>query len=287
MPLIFTYKYGCGGIGDFLRSVFAFYVFCKKNEINFYLYFDDHPFKYCFKEQEIPDNFKINLKTLVNVPGLRNYEDIKIILQKLRENKNNNYIILSNTFDFVSFEELEENRKSFLEFLNLSELVKERIIELKKNFDNNYSVIHIRCGDMFMKTQNIICDGRLNPNSEELIEDIIKICFVLQKQKEQKIILMTDSDILKNNLKNNEETRELLTFLETNIYHTSLKGNEKGIIDSFIEFIIMGNSKTNVQFSNSGFSFWSSFIFDVPLYKVSKENESIELVRIKNEDLKY
>ena len=79
MPLIHTYNYGDGGIGDFLRSVFAYFVFCKKNNINYYLYIQDHPFERCFKNQSIPIEHTTNLTQLLNIAGESNEDTTKII----------------------------------------------------------------------------------------------------------------------------------------------------------------------------------------------------------------
>lgn len=278
MPLIHTYNYGDGGIGDFLRSVFAYFVFCKKNNISYYLYIQHHPFKYCFNKQNIPKEYLINLQSLINIAGTYNNDTLEI-LKLLINNKDKNFIIRSNVFNFISFDELKKERLEFIKFLEISDLIKNNIKLLLKNIED-YSIIHVRCGDKHMNNINIQSDSRINL-SDKIIEDIIKVKYLL---KTNNVIFLTDSESLKNKIKENIEN---IIILNSKIYHTSLPGNDDGIIDSFTEFLIMGYSKNNIVFSNSGFSFWSSFIFDVPIYKIIINDEELEIIEFKNEDLKY
>ena len=161
MPLIHSYAYNSGGLADFLRSVFAYYVHCRINEIPYFLWVQDHPFEFCFKVQDIPAEFTSNLKLFKDVGSTKTEKTEEI----LRLIKTENCIIISNIFDFVSFRDLKQYRADFLKFLKLTEPVLTRI-EFLRNFYKleKYNAIHIRLGDKLMKHVNIPSDIRIKDN---------------------------------------------------------------------------------------------------------------------------
>jgi hypothetical protein len=256
MPLIHTYVYGEGGIGDFLRSVFAYYVYCKKNKIPYYLLIENHPFQFCFKKQDLPSSCLTNLKMLVNIGGDHDAKTFQILQLILN---GENYIIRSNIWNFIGIDELRNHREEFVQFLNVTPLVlnnMKRIVNCSE-----FSSIHIRCGDKYMNKVNIECDSRISPSSVgKEIDKCIKYF------ESGPIVLFTD----------NEEVRKIgrakgLIVPDTSIQHTALISDDiQGYVDAVSEFFLIGRSREIIAFSESGFSFWPSVMFGVRLIRISE-----------------
>jgi len=285
MPLIHTYKYqSCGGIADFLRSVFAYYIYCLKNNIPYYLHIDDHPFQLCFynTNNQLPEHHKTNLHSLCDVASKTSKNTLDI-LEKIKD-LSVNYIILSNIFDFIPFEEFGRHRESFLKFLSISDIVKIRIRELLSNdlitsskyLYKPYNAIHIRLGDKFMPQINIQSDIRM---SNDPITSVKKAIEFLGKDKP--ILIVSDNLEIKKLIKDLDSN---IFILNSKIHHSALPSNNiMDFIDTVSEFVILGSADTIVSLAQSGFPFWSSIIFGRPLYLVSNE----EVVKYTFENLKY
>lgn len=248
MTVIHTYCYGDGGFGDFIRSVFAYYVYCKIHNIEFYWYIENHPFQSFFEN----DNISLENSELFFNVGSYN-KSTQDFLELIKTNKDKKYIVRSNVFNFIDFETLKEYRESFRNYLlnKIKKDLKDRIDFLRPSED--FSCVHLRCGDYFMPIINIQSDMRIDFSK---LENKIK-------KLEGNHVIFSDSSQIKNFIK---KIRSEWTILDTHIHHTAVNGPYNGHLDSIAEFFIMGLSKKIIVFSNSGFSFWSSFIFDVPLF---------------------
>lgn len=253
--IIHTYHYGDGGLGDMLRSMFAYFVFCKKNDIEYKIFFDSNgPFESCFESSEGVE--KVDYKFL-NI-GSKSTQETHNFLKVCKEHKDKNFLVRSNIFDFVSFDDLRLFKSEFLNFLKPTEAVKDRINDNRLE-NQNFSSIHIRCGDKFMSSVNIASDSRLDPSSEETIQLIDETIEFLDFDN---VTIFTDNEYIKS------KYPYRVNLLNSKIQHTALKTNYKfSYIDTVAEFFIMGLSEKIVSLSNSGFSFWSAFLHDKPLYK--------------------
>lgn len=290
MVLIHSYKNGFGGLGDLIRSMFAYFVFCKLNDIEYHVDFSETNLHYCF-DNKLPDkykNYKEHKKNsdiqIFNQIGSSATLETRKILEYIKNNKNKIVIIYSNIFDFVCFEELKEYTKDFIDYLKFSNQVISRVNDLLKESElalGSYATIHVRCGDAYMEKININSDTRITYNQAVMKVDKI-MSFLKKRYEEVPVLLLSDNVQLKN--------RNMILgtkILNTEIYHTtlvSISNKEiQGIVDAVAEFYIMGHSKCIVSVKDSGFSFWSSFLFDVPMYKLNEKDDIVKF----NYALKY
>lgn len=278
------------GLGDTIRSVFSFFVFCKMYDIPFLLYLKDSKLK-----NYIYDSFEKNKKleelylkdTDGNILSLDSdripkteffidvNDGLNEFLQDMREDTGSMYVVCSNLFDFVSFEVLSMYKKDFLHFLQFKSNVLDKVNKLYGSFNDDFTAIHVRCGDKYMSKINCFGDSRLAPNKAlNKINSVIKI---LKKKYGLEVKIFTDNYYIKN--------RFIQNTFNTNIGHTVVTDNEDEILDSIVEFVLLGLSAATVMMTNSGFSFWTSFIYDVPLYKYDDENDNISEFLTRN--LKY
>jgi hypothetical protein len=287
MTVIHSYKHGYGGLGDMLRSMFAYFVFCKLNDIEYYLDFSETDLHYCF-DNTVSEKYK-DFKRDKNIQmfkqiGSTSDRDTRKILEYIKNNRNKTVLIYSNIFDFIPFEELKEYTKDFIEFLKFSNEVISRADKLLKDIEielGSYASIHVRCGDKFMNKINIDSDSRITHN--QAITKIDKIMtFIKKRYQDIPVMLMTDNLQLKN--------RHIILqtkILDTEIHHTALVSigtlEKQGVIDAVVEFYVMGHSKCIVSVKDSGFSFWASFLFDVPMYKLNEKDDIVKF----NYALKY
>ena len=253
------------GLGDTLRTMYSYYVYCLKNDIPFYIHFNElNPLNLCFNRRLISQEHTKDLVQFQDISGY-NSEVTENFLKNFDSSKN--YLINSNAFGFVPWDELNNTiyKKGFLEFLGLSDQLKSRMSELCK-YSELMTSIHVRCGDMYMPTVNIGSDSRIT------VEDSKKQILELISDLKNDVLLFTDSLFLKNNLKNVQG----LSQLKTCVHHTALRNSGHGTIDSVAEFFLLGKSKKVIVLSHSGFSFWSTFLNDTELFKYNSTLKIIE-----------
>ncbi len=296
MVVIHSYKNGYGGLGDVIRSMFAYFVYFKINNIeHYYLDFSETDLKHCF-DNTVPLNYKKirNTRMFIHI-GSSSTQEHKKALELLKSEgslTNKLFIIYSNIFDFIDVKELRKHTVDFMNFLQFSMAVKNRaaeILDLSSIMEcgsgsgsrSNFAAIHVRCGDAFMEKTNIQSDSRITPNSAvNKIEYIIKFLKETKDYSELPIVLFTDNTSLKN------KCGILgITSLSTKVHHTSLATSNpkelEGLVDSAAEFLLLTKSKCVVSIKDSGFSYWSSFLGSVPLYKLNDENEVVVFDKLK------
>ena len=278
------------GLGDTLRSIFAFFVYCKINDIPFFLYLNDSKLK-----NYISDSFEKN-KKLVELllkdadgnrlelsserfPKTEFFIDVndglKKFLDDVKDDNGGMYIVCSNLFDFVTFEQMSKYKKDFLLFLKFKKVVLERVDTLYNTIEDDFTAIHIRCGDKYMDNINCFGDERIKPNVA--YGRVLNIMNYLKQKFGLKVMIFTDNNYLKTRFSQN-------TF-NTKIGHTVTTNNTDELLDAVVEFVLLGFSVSTVTLTNSGFSFWPSFIYDVPLFMYIHEDE--ELKEFLVSDLKY
>jgi len=297
MKLVHSYNYGHGGIGDMLRSMFSYFILSRIYEIDYYLDFSKTDLKYCF-DNSFDYNSSDNIDSLVlsynQIESKSNIKTTKYINFILNTKNSIDIInvVYSNIFNFVQPEALILYKKDFLNFLRPSEAVKNRIKELLLEAglkEHEYKSIHVRCGDQYMSCVNIPTDNRVSPgNSVSLIRNIVEH----NKSENFQTVLFTDNE----SLKNHHEALGVKIF-KTNIIHNAIvpqlyseemrEKNKKDTVDTVVEFFLMASSKSVMTLTDSGFSFWSTFFYNVPLYRYkenieSKEKNEFELVTLEN-----
>lgn len=271
MTIYFSYNYNQGGYGDFIRSYFAFYVFCKIYNINLELYIPTHPLNKCIKCKTDILNYEIKYFMYGNF-------HLNLVMEELEKCKNSDYnvIIYSNAYQIVSYDDLNKYRSEFLDLFIYTDVINDKVKNLTKNLEflheeGEYTSIHVRCGDMYMEcaSQCINDDNRLNPKSD-VIDEKIKLSINFLEKFELPIFLFTDVQSFKNDI---SKKYNLKTF-DVNIIHLASIAEFESIVETIAEFILLGKSKHIIMLSQTGFAFWAAFLYNKPLYHINYTNLS-------------
>lgn len=280
------------GMGDTIRSIYAFFVFCNKNEIPFLLYLKDSKLndyiidsftKYKKLEELYLKDADGNILDLDSekIPKTEYFIDVNGNLNKflsdIKDDVGGMYVVCSNLFDFVSFDDLSDYKykRLFLSFLEFKKPVLDKVNKLYNTLEDDFTAIHIRCGDKYMNKVNCVSDSRLAPN--KAFSKITKLLKLLKKKYGVETRIFTDNDYVK--------TRFIKNTFDTKIGHVVVTDDTDEILDSLVEFILLGFAVVTVTLTNSGFSFWSSLIYNVPLYTYDDETDTLKEFLTK--DLKY
>jgi hypothetical protein len=279
MPLIHTYDYKDGGLADTIRSFYAYYIFCKKNDIKYYIYFpENHPFSLCFEKHNIPKEYLVDIMLIVNMSASVN-SDTLLILDHLKKNKEKNFAIRSNVFEFIPFEDLEKYIDEFFNFLQITDIIKNRIEFLIKDIKKPFVSIHARLGDKFMSDVNCVTDTRIEePFAIETEKNFKKLFDDLSiRYPGHSILFFSDNDFIKKKFKEIYS----VTILDTIIHHVSLdtKNKMQGSIDAISEFYILGLSDSISILSKSGIPYWAAYFNKKPLYAL-RDNVIFEYDKI-------
>jgi hypothetical protein len=187
---------------------------------------------------------------------LDNKDNIEFIYPGDVENyinsKENNEIIYFFTNDSFN-ENIDEDTKIFMKRIlspniNFSLYLNSKINEIPYE---SYNIIHFRFGDdEIVRGNNINYDNYLN---------------IFLNNRKDNDILICDSFTFKNEVK---KITNIFTF-DINPIHIGYSKNIESLKDTLIDFYIMINSKEIKTFSVygwiSGFTFWISRIYDIPL----------------------
>jgi hypothetical protein len=124
----------------------------------------------------------------------------------------------------------------------------------KLNSSKNYKVIHLRFGDIFI--HNNVYDNRLYDMYFNKINNLIN------SDTEFQYVLISDSSIISNRLK--ENIIKLHYWNNNKIHLGDLKNNtSNSILDTLTDFFIMSKS-AEITSNGSGFSRIASEIYDIP-----------------------
>ena len=240
-----TYKKGIpNGLGDFLRSSFANFVYCyHSGDYKYDMYFKDGIFEKTFESIELLDRPFRHISTC----------DFKAMLKSNEEIYKEDEIMAYKTF-------LEKR---------MSERLKERIHRLSPK--TSFDAIHIRTGDHFtpIYKPDIRC-------KEDIAIGILET--FLKNKKLNNPVLFTDSSILKDIVMQREMPIKIIFSIPLHTAYNNCKEVDKiDVIDSVAEFFIMGRADRIFTFSStdgyerlSSYSLMSSFIYDKPIYNVNK-----------------
>lgn len=241
IPIVYKFKLGYGGIGDFIK----FMELCiKKSKImntKFYINLD-HPMK---------EFIQIKDKYIFNPHKTKIYETIKpfTFYNKFDKNSFINKKIIFNPLQYFTFS------KECLD--NCSNLL------LKNNINNNYEGIHLRMGDSKMNsTKKNQFDNRVkNLNFHDTIDKIVS------SKIDTIFLLFTDNKQIKTEI---FEKFDNIRILNIEIIHTSDCYNnkfQKNLKDNISEFVLLSKAKKIHSISYSGYPIVASWIYSNPLVK--------------------
>ncbi len=243
------------GLGDIIRGTIRLYQLSKK--YNFVLIVDTqlHPIS----------NFLINKNHHFEDLIQRNKDKIHFVEDSEKYILSNR--ISSNKIDVLSFftndkfnDPITPDCQEFIKslFIPNKEFISYVLNQVKKIPYSCYSILHFRLGDAELVNNN--------PNNKEFnnkIQSIIKT-IKNEKNKDNKLILFSDSIKLKNTIKN-ESDIFMFDFKPSHIGCS----NSNDIRDTLVEFFIIVNSRKIKTYSiyswTSGFVKIINDIFNVPL----------------------
>lgn len=250
------------GLGDFIRGTIALFNYSKLYNYDLYIDNSHELFSNLLKNNKLIES-TMN-ETIELLPPL-SYDEINCEMNKLFL-KNESFCIMTNSFysknsygHLNNWGEISNECKFFLRELftpnyetniYLNNILK----DLNINIDKKYYVIHLRLGDNYL--HNDVFDGNLF----EILHN--KIRLLLNKYNDKQFILLSDSSIMANKLKEMNPT--LFYWNNKKIHIGDLKSNtiKTSVTDTLIDFFIMKNSDKIFTYNPSGFSTCASLLFD-------------------------
>lgn len=287
-----------GGLGDFLRGSLYMWDLCNKNNIEFDIDFSKHDISkflksrsnYEFENQDIIDTTITKNKT-PNVQALYNeYEsNVKEVTAKIANGEIK--FIYTNYSDLMKLQQksviAEINSNLFLQkkcrdWFQNNFIFHDYIIGLaSKKIDDlglvekEYNIIHFRTGDE---------KAFLRKGKDTLLSNLdFDLCYKKCKDKYSedslKLLVLSDSDELKNFIKEKAEKEELpIKVIDTKSLHTQKRSNKKMTVDHPVDeeslknvcidaYIMTQASEIDcysVYFWGSGFVTWIGKIYNIP-----------------------
>lgn len=273
------------GIGDLLRGTIKLFQLQKYLKFNLVLDISLHPISFFIENPNIDNKYlQIIDKKKNNIPyyyisKLKPY--LKKTLQEtslsdtdaninIDVDENNNItekIILLTTND-LNIETLPITDECKIFMKNIFKK-KTEFQQYYENIINNlpisykekkYSILHIRLGDNYLVKNN-------NDNTI-ILETLINNFITKNTLKINEDIIITDNKLLKNYIKNRND----LFTLDTIIAHIGINNEKEIIRDTLLEFFLLQNATEIKTYSIyhwiSGFVFWISKIYDIPLISI-------------------
>tara|TARA_Y100000389_G_scaffold88106_1_gene84566 strand:- start:2966 stop:4759 length:1794 start_codon:yes stop_codon:yes gene_type:complete len=240
--IIYEFKLGYGGIGDFFKFMKFAYTYTNRNK----------------------DIFKINLSHPIN-----KYITIK---DKYISTKNTNFKIIKPFTFYGDGGKMNDDYNKIEPFLNydfnpldyciISNDVYQRCAQLidKLNF-NIYDSIHVRFGDKIWDKNAREEDRIKNTDIYKKIEKISNNC-------NKNFILFSDNEVVKKKLAKKYHNIHILPTIvihtdtggSCNKDHKSLDKNPTDMLDTIAEFILLSKGQVIHAITNSGFSVTASWL---------------------------
>jgi hypothetical protein len=273
--IIHCHSSDCGGIGDFIRASLSFFSFCQRNNIEYYINFDENiHLKECFELIDIPDHSSNkNTEHISLLGGIYTLNDLEPVLDKII-NVKNIYYIKTNALGFENIDDINKIKEHYFKYILKPSL---KVIECIENIyseynihDNNYISIHVRCGDVNMNNNSANNkDNRINLENDNIycyyVDSINN--FYDNYGDNLSIILHSDSQNFKTEIKN--INNKIIT-LDVNIKHIAENIKDSDInsyISTVAEFYIISKAnKIYMPKVYTGFSHIASIINNKPLY---------------------
>jgi len=277
-----------GGFGDFLRGSVHLFNHCMSKGRNFDVNINRHPIKKYFRPlKNLHKQFKIQDLALEAIDGkqyiysLKKLTESSIILTKPQETKyifSNYHSCLTDSKDIINYLNLMppinnrccaflQNRLQFSDEINhaVHNTLKEEGFR-----PAGYNVIHFRLGD-----QNSFSDH--SKNLEDLYKDCLSRCFIATLEDKKPIIVLSDSNGLKEFLSKNKKDLPIhILHLESNHMQSKPSGfsgeietTDEGLFYAVFDMklVTLANSVESYSIYNhgSGFVYWIAKIFGVPV----------------------
>lgn len=236
------------GFGDNVRGLISILQIQKILKFELKVDFSHHVFGNFFQHVPIEANFK-QYNLFIYSDFKYNLNDTKMLTDFL---SNESDIIIST--NIRPMEEIDEDIKLFLKNLfelkpKVNEYLQEKISMLPKD----YHLFHYRLGDVLFHNECV---------------DVYFENF--QKNMKENAVIISDSLVFKQRVYDFYKNKDVFVFLNPPT-HTNI--NEENI-DTLVDFFLVKNAKTincySVYVWISNFVFWSSIIYDIPLFNLKE-----------------
>ena len=225
--IVYDFKLGDGGIGDYLKFFMIILTKCMGNNTKFY----------CKKNNtEIEKYIKVK------------YDFFYVSSEDISKFKN---IAIKRPYHYYHDDKYKGNI-SLNEVFYFDNIVKTNVKNILPSLPNKYISIHLRLGDKFLETDKRFVKAKMDKRrySEENIYNFI------ENNNDKNIIFFCDNYDYKSKIKKKYK-KVIITGAE--IGHTSLYNTtNKQVLDAITEFYILSNSILIYAASYSGFSNMSS-----------------------------
>jgi len=247
------------GFGDFLRGCFYLIQICGINGLDFDIDVSNHPISKYMNNQKLNPTINYN-EIEMYMPPENPINFYNTFINLLKNETSEVYYTCLNSFPILKIKQSEiDFIKSRIE-PNLT--IKTDVDLVIKNLNlisNEFTVIHIRFGDMFLlhNSQYI---------NEKFVNEIFKYLKPLLDNVNSKYLILSDNyklKILFSKFKNGVFNINPITHLGV---HSTLK--DEHIKNTLIDFYLMCHSNKIYSISSyghgSGFSKWCSVIYNIP-----------------------
>lgn len=226
--IVYDFKLGDGGIGDYLKFFMIALTKCINNNTRIY-----HKINNIEIEKYIKFKYDFFNITSDEISKLKNNVTITTPYSYYNDDKYKGNIYLNEVFYFDN-------------------IVKLNVKNIFPSIPTNYISIHLRLGDKFLETDKkfVWCKNNTRKYSEKEIYKFI------EDNNNKDIIFFCDNNSYKLEIKKKYKN---IFITKAQVGHTSLKNttNEQ-ILDAITEFYILSNSQLIYAASHSGFSIMSS-----------------------------
>ena len=232
------------GFADLLRGTVATYQICRKLDIKYKVIIDYHPISKYFEKNDIDEEITKKIEeNLDMIPFIDNGKDIEnYINEKIKEND----IILLLTNCFTKYTIENDDILMLHQYFKPNLILENLILKYKPNI--NYSILHIRFGDIYLLENN---------TNENLFNKIKENYFKINTN----IVLITDCNSFKIFLKNNLNVTSNIIIPDTIPTHIGISDECLGTL---IDFYLMKYCDKIISLFykyGSGFGLWGHYMF--------------------------
>ncbi len=249
------------GFGDLLRGTIALYQLSKKYNYNYYVHIYLHPMSNYIVSLECPfDQFIQENRDIIPYVGVNHNDPTYLTFENYYnfiQSKQDIIPVLCNANTSNNNNVLTEDCKIFMKhFLKPKDFFQ---LEINRFIDEipikNYNIFQFRMGD-----SELVYNQDVKQNYKHLIDKVIS-----------KKLLNPNEDIIISDSKTLKECARELGLYTTNIEprHFGVHNDDRSTKELLLELFMMIKAKKIKSYSvyswKSGFTFWISKIYDIPL----------------------
>ena len=291
------YNEASGGIGDFLRGSCYLYSLLENEDCNLHLDFSKHdlgaylssPSSFKFSASKILDTEKINKSKTSGENYILNIKNN--IINVLENSRSKKIFLFTNYSDFIDHSYkmsrlvLTKSCQSFMKnnLIFSTEVEQEFARQVNKN--EEYIVMHFRLGDSKMLNERNLPSHDINTKdynvSMRRLLNVIEHTIQIERKK---VMLLSDSNDFKKYAmsKISKQNKKYLQCLHNNSQHSSnnpgslsklknlnKKNKKQNMFYVALDMKLISRASKSFSYSvypwGSGFVFWTSKIFNVPI----------------------